>query len=115
LAGRPKAYRDCYLEAGTNTLTRHGLEEYVADCVISLDHRVTEQISTRRLRIVKYRGTSHGTDEYPFLIDDQGISVVPITSLVLTHKALMDRVSTGIPTLDEMMEGRDFSVEAVYW
>jgi circadian clock protein KaiC len=95
-------------EAGTNTLTRHGLEEYVADCVISLDHRVTEQISTRRLRIVKYRGTSHGTDEYPFLIDEDGISVVPITSLVLNHKALTDRVSTGIKALDEMMEGKGF-------
>jgi circadian clock protein KaiC len=95
-------------EAGSNTLTRHGLEEYVADCVISLDHRVSEQISTRRLRIVKYRGTSHGTDEYPFLIDEEGISVVPITSLVLTHKALMDRISTGITTLDEMMEGKGF-------
>jgi circadian clock protein KaiC len=95
-------------EAGPNTLTRHGLEEYVADCVISLDHRVTEQISTRRLRIVKYRGSAHGTDEYPFLIDEDGISVVPITSLVLTHKALRDRVSTGIATLDEMMEGKGF-------
>ena len=95
-------------EAGTHTLTRHGLEEYIADCVISLDHRVTEQISTRRLRIVKYRGTSHGTDEYPFLIGEEGISVVPITSLVLTHKALTDRVSTGIATLDEMMEGKGF-------
>jgi circadian clock protein KaiC len=95
-------------EAGAGTLTRHGLEEYVADCVISLDHRVTEQISTRRLRIVKYRGTSHGTDEYPFLIDEEGISVVPITSLVLTHKALTDRISTGIKTLDEMMEGKGF-------
>jgi circadian clock protein KaiC len=95
-------------EAGADTLTRHGLEEYVADCVISLDHRVTEQISTRRLHIVKYRGTSHGTDEYPFLIDEDGISVVPITSLVLTHKALTDRVSTGIAALDEMMEGKGF-------
>jgi circadian clock protein KaiC len=95
-------------EAGTNTLTRHGLEEYVADCVISLDHRVTEQISTRRLRVVKYRGSSHGTDEYPFLIDEEGISVVPITSLVLTHKALTDRVSTGVVSLDEMMEGKGF-------
>jgi circadian clock protein KaiC len=95
-------------EAGSNTLTRHGLEEYVADCVISLDHRVTEQISTRRLRVIKYRGTSHGTDEYPFLIDEDGISVVPITSLVLTHKALTDRVSTGIAALDEMMEGKGF-------
>jgi circadian clock protein KaiC len=95
-------------EAGDNTLTRHGLEEYVADCVISLDHRVTEQISTRRLRIVKYRGTCHGTDEYPFLIDEEGISVVPITSLALTHKALTERVSTGVSTLDEMMEGKGF-------
>ncbi len=95
-------------EAGEHTLTRHGLEEYIADCVISLDHRVTEQISTRRLRIVKYRGTSHGTDEYPFLIDCEGISVVPITSLALTHKASTGRVSTGIPGLDEMMEGKGF-------
>jgi circadian clock protein KaiC len=95
-------------EAGIQTLTRHGLEEYVADCVISLDHRVTEQISTRRLRIVKYRGTSHGTDEYPFLIDEDGLSVVPITSLALTHKALMDRIATGIRALDEMMEGKGF-------
>ena len=95
-------------EAGEHTLTRHGLEEYIADCVISLDHRVTEQVSTRRLRVVKYRGTSHGTDEYPFLIDREGISVVPITSLALTHKSSMDRVSTGIPALDEMMEGKGF-------
>ena len=95
-------------EAGVHTLTRYGLEEYIADCVIALDHRVTDQISTRRLRIVKYRGTSHGTDEYPFLIDEDGISVVPITSLALTHEALTERVSTGIPTLDEMMEGKGF-------
>jgi len=95
-------------EAGEHTLTRHGLEEYIADCVIALDHRVTEQISTRRLRVVKYRGTSHGTDEYPFLIDREGISVVPITSLALAHQALTDRVSTGIPALDEMMEGKGF-------
>jgi len=95
-------------EAGEHTLTRHGLEEYIADCVIALDHRVTEQISTRRLRIVKYRGTSHGTDEYPFLIDREGISVVPLSSLALAHKALTDRVSTGIRALDEMMEGKGF-------
>jgi len=95
-------------EAGEQTLTRHGLEEYIADCVIALDHRVTEQISTRRLRVVKYRGTSHGTDEYPFLIDREGISVVPITSLELAHKAPTDRVSTGIPALDDMMEGKGF-------
>ena len=95
-------------EAGINALTRHGLEEYIADCVIALDHRVTEQISTRRLRVVKYRGTSHGTDEYPFLIDEDGVSVVPITSLALTHKARTDRVSTGIPAMDQMMEGKGF-------
>ena len=95
-------------EAGEHTLTRHGLEEYVADCVIALDHRVTEQISTRRLRIVKYRGTSHGTDEYPFLIDREGISVVPITSLALAHEASTDRISTGIAALDEMMQGKGF-------
>src|SRR5579864_8146568 len=95
-------------ERGIGTLTRHGLEEYIADCVILLDHRVTEQISTRRLRIVKYRGTSHGTDEYPYMIDRDGISVVPITSLELGHKASTDRVSTGIPALDDMMEGKGF-------
>src|SRR5712692_91936 len=82
-------------ERGNGTLTRHGLEEYIADCVILLDHRVNEQISTRRLRIVKYRGTAHGTDEYPYMIDDDGISVLPITSLALTHKAPAARVSTG--------------------
>jgi circadian clock protein KaiC len=95
-------------EAGEHTLTRHGLEEYIADCVIALDHRVTEQVSTRRLRVIKYRGTSHGTDEYPFLIDREGISVVPITSLALAHQASTDRISTGIPALDEMMEGKGF-------
>ena len=95
-------------EAGAQSLTRHGLEEYIADCVISLDHRVTDQISTRRLRVVKYRGTAHGTDEYPFLIDEDGISVVPITSLALTHKALRTRIPTGIAALDEMMEGKGF-------
>jgi circadian clock protein KaiC len=95
-------------EAGVHTLTRFGLEEYIADCVIALDHRVTEQISTRRLRVVKYRGTFHGTDEYPFLIDEEGISVVPITSLALTHKALTDRVSTGMRSLDTMLEGKGY-------
>src|SRR5579864_3931615 len=96
-------------ERGTNgTLTRHGLEEYIADCVILLDHRVNEQISTRRLRIVKYRGTSHGTDEYPYLIDDDGISVLPITSLTLAHKASAARVSTGVTGLDEMLGGKGF-------
>src|SRR6476660_2214378 len=90
-------------ERGTGTLTRHGLEEYVSDCVILLDHRVTEQMSTRRLRVVKYRGSSHGTNEYPFLIDEKGISVIPITSIGLEHKASRDRVSTGIAQLDHML------------
>jgi circadian clock protein KaiC len=95
-------------ERGNGTLTRHGLEEYIADCVILLDHRVNEQISTRRLRIVKYRGTPHGTDEYPYMIDDDGISVLPITSLALTHKVSTARVSTGIDGLDEMLGGKGF-------
>jgi len=95
-------------ERGNGMLTRHGLEEYIADCVILLDHRVNEQISTRRLRIVKYRGTPHGTDEYPYMIDDDGISVLPITSLALTHKASTSRVSTGVASLDEMLGGKGF-------
>jgi len=95
-------------EAGENMLTRYGLEEYVADCVIVLDHRVNEQISTRRLRVMKYRGSSHGTNEYPFLIDDDGISVVPITSLGLTHTASTERLSTGVPSLDAMVGGKGF-------
>jgi circadian clock protein KaiC len=96
-------------ERGNNgTLTRHGLEEYIADCVILLDHRVNEQISTRRLRIVKYRGTAHGTDEYPYMIDDDGVSVLPITSLALAHKASSARVSTGVTGLDEMLGGKGF-------
>jgi circadian clock protein KaiC len=95
-------------EAGEHTLTRHGLEEYIADCVISLDHRVTEQIATRRLRVVKYRGTVHGTDEYPFLIGPEGISVVPLTAVALTHTVTTDRVSTGLPALDGMLEGKGF-------
>ena len=90
------------------TLTRHGLEEYVADCVILLDHRVNEQLSTRRLRVVKYRGSAHGTNEYPFLVDESGLSVVPITSVGLTHKSSTDRVSSGVPGLDQMMGGKGF-------
>jgi circadian clock protein KaiC len=92
-------------ERGDGTLTRHGLEEYVSDCVIVLDHRVTEQLSTRRLRIVKYRGTVHGTNEYPFLIDEDGISVLPITSLGLRHEASEERISMGVPRLDAMLGG----------
>lgn len=96
-------------EAGDNTfLTRHGLEEYVADCVIILDHRVTEQISTRRIRVVKYRGSSHGTNEYPFLLNEGGMSVVPITALGLSHKASTERVSSGIPGLDKMLGAKGF-------
>lgn len=95
-------------ERGDGTLTRYGLEEYVADCVILLDNRVQNQISTRRMRIVKYRGTSHGTNEYPFLIDEKGFSVLPITSLGLTHGAPNEYVSTGIKRLDTMLNGRGF-------
>ncbi len=92
-------------ERGDGTLTRQGLEEYVSDCVILLDHRVIEQTSTRRLRIVKYRGTSHGTNEYPFLIDEEGFSVLPITSLGLVHKIYDERISTGVTKLDDMLSG----------
>ena len=95
-------------ERGDGKLTRYGLEEYVADCVILLDHRVQNQISTRRMRIIKYRGTSHGTNEYPFFIDDKGFSVLPITSLGLLHKAPTERVSTGIERLDNMLDGQGF-------
>jgi circadian clock protein KaiC len=95
-------------EVGDRTLTRYGLEEYVADCVIVLDHRVNEQISTRRLRVMKYRGSSHGTNEYPFLIDNEGISVIPITSLGLTHTASTDRISSGVASLDAMLGGKGF-------
>ena len=92
-------------ERGEGTLTRQGLEEYVSDCVILLDHRVTDQVSTRRLRIVKYRGTAHGTNEYPFLIDEDGFSVLPITSAGLNHVASDERISTGIARLDAMLGG----------
>ncbi|GEP45088.1 circadian clock protein KaiC [Brevifollis gellanilyticus] len=95
-------------EKGESSLTRHGLEEYVADCVIVLDHRVQGQISTRRLRVLKYRGTAHGMNEYPFLIGERGFSVLPITSLQLDHFASRERVSTGIPKLDEMLGGKGF-------
>ena len=95
-------------ERGEGNLTRHGLEEYVSDCVILLDHRVTEQTSTRRMRIVKYRGTSHGADEYPFLIDDEGFSVLPSTSMRLNHAVSKERVSTGVADLDEMLEGKGY-------
>ena len=93
-------------ERGAGTLTRHGLEEYVSDCVILLDHRVTDLVSTRRLRIVKYRGSTHGTNEYPFLIDEQGISVLPITSLGLNYEVSNERLPTGIQRLDTMLGGK---------
>jgi circadian clock protein KaiC len=95
-------------ERGAGTLTRHGLEEYVSDCVILLDHRVINQISTRRMRIIKYRGSSHGTNEYPFLIDDEGISVLPITSLTLDHDVSSGRVSSGVSVLDAMLGGKGY-------
>ena len=95
-------------EKGLGQLTRQGLEEYVSDCVILLDHRVVNQISTRRLRIIKYRGSIHGTNEYPFLIDADGISVLPVTSLTLESKVSSQRISSGIPSLDEMLGGKGF-------
>ncbi|GAB4534489.1 MAG: circadian clock protein KaiC [Anaerolineae bacterium] len=95
-------------ERGEGSLTRHGLEEYVSDCVILLDHRVSERSSTRRLRVVKYRGSTHGTNEYPFLIDENGISVWPITSLGLQHVASSERIATGIPRLDAMLGGQGY-------
>ena len=95
-------------ERGESSRTRQGLEEYVADCVILLDHRVTEQVSTRRLRIVKYRGTTHGTSEYPFLIDAEGISVLPVSALALNHPVSDESVPTGIPQLDQMLGGKGY-------
>ena len=90
-------------ERGDGTLTRYGIEEYVSDCVIVLDHRVNEQTSTRRLRILKYRGSLHGTNEYPFLIGDSGVSVLPISTLGLRHSVSKERVSTGVVRLDSML------------
>ena len=95
-------------ERGESTLTRQGLEEYVSDCVIVLDHRVSDQVSSRRLRVVKYRGSTHGTNEYPFLIDEDGISVLPVTSLGLQQPASTQRISTGISCLDAMLGGAGY-------
>ncbi|MDY7575531.1 circadian clock protein KaiC [Actimicrobium sp. CCI2.3] len=95
-------------ERGDETLTRQGLEEYVSDCVILLDHRVSDQASSRRLRVVKYRGSTHGTNEYPFLIDEDGISVLPVTSLGLQHVVTTDRIPTGVARLDAMLAGKGF-------
>src|SRR5512147_2738474 len=95
-------------ERGEGTLTRHGIEEYVSDAVLLLDHRVVDQIATRRLRFVKYRGSLHGTDEYPFLIDENGFSILPVTSLRLDYEVTSERVSTGIPRLDGMLGGQGY-------
>jgi circadian clock protein KaiC len=95
-------------ERGDGTLTRYGLEEYVSDCVISLDHRVVDQVTTRRIRVVKYRGTMHGTNEYPFLIDTDGISIWPITSVQIELTASHERIPTGIERLDTMLGGKGF-------
>ncbi len=95
-------------ERGNGALTRHGLEEYISDCVIVLDHRVTAQVSTRRLRILKYRGSTHGTNEYPFLVDGEGFSVIPITSAALDFDVGEERVSSGIAGLDDMLGGSGF-------
>jgi circadian clock protein KaiC len=95
-------------ERGEGLLTKQGLEEYVSDAVILLDHRVHDQVSTRRLRVVKYRGSHHGTNEYPFLIDASGISVLPVSSMALAHDAPLDRISAGIPRLDAMLGGKGY-------
>jgi len=95
-------------ERGEGTLTRNGIEEFVSDCVILLDHRVNDQTSIRRLRVVKYRGSTHGTNEYPFLIDEDGFSVLPVTSLGLNYSSSLERISTGIPRLDTMLSGKGY-------
>ena len=95
-------------ERGDGQLTRNGLEEYISDCVILLDHRVEDQITTRRLRVVKYRGSAHGTNEYPFLIDAEGISVLPVTSSGLLRPVSNEIISSGIPGLDAMLRNGGF-------
>jgi circadian clock protein KaiC len=96
-------------ELGHGSYTRHGLEEYISDCIVLLDNRVREQISTRRIRIIKYRGSNHGTNEYPFVIDKDGLSVIPITSAGLNQPGTNKRVSTGIPSLDKMFQGGGYT------
>jgi circadian clock protein KaiC len=93
---------------GETTLTRHGLEEYVSDCVIFLDNRITQELSTRRLRIVKYRGSAHSTNEFPFIIDESGISIMPVTTVKLDYPASTERIPTGVPRLDTMLDGRGY-------
>ena len=95
-------------ERGEGRLTRQGLEEYVSDCVIALDHQVSSDVATRRLRVVKYRGSTHGTNQYPFIIDEDGIAVLPITALGLDHEVATERVSSGVPRLDAMLVGGGF-------
>ena len=95
-------------ERGEKSLTRHGIEEYVSDCVIVLEQRVQEELTTRRLRVVKYRGSTHGTNEYPYFIEEGGIKLLPITSLGLAHAVSSQRISTGIAGLDAMLEGKGF-------
>ena len=95
-------------EQGRNSLSRHNLEEYISDCVIFLDHRVAQQIATRRLRVIKYRGSSHGASEYPTMIDEHGLSVLPISSLSLNYAVSTERVPTGIPRLDTMLDGKGY-------
>ena len=92
-------------EQGLNKLTRHGLEEYVSDCVLFLDHRISNQVSTRRVRIIKYRGSAHGTNEYPLMIDEHGFNVLPISSLGLNYAVSEARISSGIQRLDAMLGG----------
>ena len=96
-------------EQGENTFTRHGLEEFISDCIILLDNRVRQQVSTRRIRVIKYRGSNHGTNEYPFVIDKNGLSVIPITSAGLDHPGTAEKVSTGVPTLDKMFSGGGYT------
>ena len=96
-------------EQGQGTFTRHGLEEYISDCIILLDNRVREQISTRRIRVIKYRGSNHGTNEYPFVIDKDGLSVIPITSAGLDQPGTSEKVSTGIPSLDKLYKGKGYT------
>jgi circadian clock protein KaiC len=93
---------------GESMLTRHGLEEYVSDCVIFLDNRITQELSTRRLRIVKYRGSAHSTNEFPFIIDEAGISILPVTTVKLDYPASTERISTGVPRLDAMLDGKGY-------
>src|SRR6202158_5210933 len=96
-------------EPGDDSFTRHGLEEYISDCIIFMDNRVREQIAVRRIRVIKYRGSNHGTNEYPFVIDKDGLSVIPITAAGLDQPGTDERVSTGIPSLNKMLKGAGFT------